>query len=160
MQEKKQDTWVKVKNQIKKEHFIKIFLQIFTGSFLISLILLLIFSLSPFTTGLLKDIPEVLYNSDGVIVQEIQARDLNALYVFNGIENNIIMYLILIGGSGWLILLAYITSQKNLITPQAIKKTIRKALQFNYLDQETVEYVINEIDINIGIKGRDEKLNK
>jgi hypothetical protein len=70
------------------------------------------------------------------------------------------MYLILIGGSGWLILLAYITSQKNLITPQAIKKTIRKALQFNYLDQETVEYVINEIDINIGIKGRDEKLNK
>jgi ABC-type sulfate transport system permease subunit len=100
MQEKKQDTWVKVKNQIKKEHFIKIFLQIFTGSFLISLILLLIFSLSPFTTGLLKDIPEVLYNSDGVIVQEIQARDLNALYVFNGIENNIIMYLILIGGSG------------------------------------------------------------
>ena len=40
------------------------------------------------------------------------------------------------------------------ITPGAIKKTIRKALQFGYLRQRDVEYIIDEIDYNIGIKER------
>lgn len=47
-----------------------------------------------------------------------------------------------------------------MITPQAIKKTVRKALQFNYLKQKDVDYIVDEIDYNIGIKARPEIKNE
>ena len=46
---------------------------------------------------------------------------------------------------------------KNMITPQAIKKANRKALQFGYLDQQSVNYICNEIDYNTGEKIRPEQ---
>ena len=57
---------------------------------------------------------------------------------------------------GWymLVLLAPIGYMSCIFIIAAIKKTIRKALQFGYLRQRDVEYIIDEIDYNIGIKER------
>lgn len=62
--------------------------------------------------------------------------------------------LVLLAPIGYMSCIYIIAVIKNTITPGAIKKTIRKALQFGYLRQRDVEYVINEIDYNIGIKER------
>lgn len=56
-----------------------------------------------------------------------------------------------VGYMGIIFIVAYM---KNMITPQQVKKTVRKALQFGYLKQKDVDYVIDEIDYNIGIKER------
>lgn len=61
---------------------------------------------------------------------------------------------ILLAPIGYMGIIYIIAYMKNMITPQAIKKTIRKALQFGYLKQKDVEYVVDEIDYNIGIKER------
>lgn len=64
-----------------------------------------------------------------------------------------------IGYLGIIFIIAYL---KNMITPQQVKKTVRKALQFGYLKQKDVDYVVDEIDYNIGIKERktnEEKTN-
>lgn len=62
--------------------------------------------------------------------------------------------LVLLAPIGYMSCIYIIAVIKNTITPGAIKKTIRKALQFGYLKQRDVEYVIDEIDYNIGIKER------
>lgn len=163
MQEISTNTF-KLLKQVKKEHFLKLSLQISTLVLFLFLAFMIIFAITPLSTTLLKDIPKPLYEIvlddkgniiEAILAQTIQQKDINALYVFNGNNNNIVLLLSLIGGSGWLMLLTYITIQKNMITPQAIKKTVRKALQFNYLKQKDVDYVVNEIDINIGIKKRE-----
>lgn len=64
-----------------------------------------------------------------------------------------------IGYLGVIFIIAYL---KNMITPQQVKKTVRRALQFGYLKQKDVDYVVDEIDYNIGIKERktnEEKTN-
>lgn len=70
--------------------------------------------------------------------------------------------LVLLAPIGYMSCIYIIAVIKNTITPGAIKKTIRKALQFGYLKQRDVEYVIDEIDYNIGIKERpqNEKQNE
>ena len=70
--------------------------------------------------------------------------------------------LVLLAPIGYMSCIYIIAVIKNTITPGAIKKTIRKALQFGYLKQRDVEYVIDEIDYNIGIKERpqNEKSNE
>lgn len=62
--------------------------------------------------------------------------------------------LVLLAPIGYMSCIFIIAVLKNMITPDAIKKTVRKALQFGYLKQRDVEYVIDEIDYNIGIKER------
>ena len=62
--------------------------------------------------------------------------------------------LVLLAPIGYMSCIYIIAVIKNTITPGAIKKTIRKALQFGYLRQSDVEYIIDEIDYNIGIKER------
>lgn len=62
--------------------------------------------------------------------------------------------LVLLAPIGYMSCIYIIAVIKNTITPGAIKKTIRKALQFGYLRQRDVEYIIDEIDYNIGIKER------
>lgn len=62
--------------------------------------------------------------------------------------------LVLLAPIGYMSCIYIIAVIKNTITPGAIKKTIRKALQFGYLKQRDVEYIIDEIDYNIGIKER------
>lgn len=70
--------------------------------------------------------------------------------------------LILLAPIGYMSCIYIIAVIKNMITPQAIKKTNRKALQFGYLTQDIVNLLCNEIDYNIGIKERpkNEKENK
>lgn len=70
--------------------------------------------------------------------------------------------LILLAPIGYMSCIYIIAVIKNMITPQAIKKTNRKALQFGYLTQDVVNLICNEIDYNIGIKERpkNEKENK
>lgn len=70
--------------------------------------------------------------------------------------------LVLLAPIGYMSCIYIIAVIKNTITPGAIKKTIRKALQFGYLRQRDVEYIIDEIDYNIGIKERpqNEKQNE
>ena len=62
--------------------------------------------------------------------------------------------LVLLAPIGYMSCIYIIAVIKNTITPGAIKKTIRKALQFGYLRQRDVEYIIDEIAYNIGIKER------
>lgn len=64
---------------------------------------------------------------------------------------------ILLAPIGYMSCIYLIAFWKNMITPGAIKRTVRKALQFGYLKQQDVDYVIDEIDYNIGIKTRPEK---
>lgn len=66
---------------------------------------------------------------------------------------------ILLAPIGYMGIIYIIAYMKNMITPQAIKKTIRKALQFGYLKQKDVEYIIDEIDYNTGLKDRPNKDN-
>ena len=68
--------------------------------------------------------------------------------------------LVLLAPIGYMSCIYIIAVIKNTITPGAIKKTIRKALQFGYLKQRDVEYVIDEIDYNIGIKERPQNEKK
>lgn len=65
--------------------------------------------------------------------------------------------LVLLAPVGYMGCIYIIAVNKNMITPQAIKKTNRKALQFGYLTQNVVDLVCNEIDYNTGEKIRPEK---
>lgn len=65
--------------------------------------------------------------------------------------------LILLAPIGYMSCIYIIAVIKNMITPQSIKKTNRKALQFGYLTQDVVNFVCNEIDYNIGLKERPNK---
>lgn len=62
--------------------------------------------------------------------------------------------LILLAPIGYMSCIYIIAINKNMITPQNVKQTVRKALQFGYLTQNVVEYVCNEVDYNIGLKER------
>lgn len=70
--------------------------------------------------------------------------------------------LVLLAPIGYMSCIYIIAVIKNMITPQNVKQTNRKALQFGYLTQDIVDLVCNEIDYNIGIKERpkNEKENK
>ena len=155
--------------KIKKEHFTKLILHITTFFVIIICIFLLIFSTTPLSNGVIKPILKPLYafveNENGLdafngikgtwnLVQEMQAVDNNGLYVFNLNSNNIVSSLSILGGSGWIAFLIYLSIVKNMITPQFIKKTVRQGLQFGYVKQADVDFITNEIDYNIGIKNR------
>lgn len=70
--------------------------------------------------------------------------------------------LVLLAPIGYMSCIFIIAAIKNMITPDAIKKTNRKALQFGYLTQDIVNLVCNEVDYNIGKKERpqNEKQNE
>lgn len=65
--------------------------------------------------------------------------------------------LVLLAPIGYMSCIFIIAAIKNMITPDAIKKTNRKALQFGYLTQDIVNLVCNEVDYNIGKKERPKK---
>lgn len=67
---------------------------------------------------------------------------------------------LLLSPLGYIGILFIIAYMKNMITPQQVKSTNRKALQFGYLKQREVDMIIDEIDYNIGIKQRPEKQNE
>ena len=65
--------------------------------------------------------------------------------------------LVLLAPIGYMSCIFIIAAIKNMITPDAIKKTNRKALQYGYLTQDIVNLVCNEVDYNIGKKERPQK---
>lgn len=62
--------------------------------------------------------------------------------------------LILLAPVGYMSCIFIIAAIKNTITPGAIIKTNRKALQFGYLKQTDVDYIIKEVKYNAGIVER------
>lgn len=160
--------------QVKKEHFIKIVLWA-VGTFLT--LLWLVFTITTSISMGDKYINEKLIdgasswaqieqynhgsyrwvqNMDGTykVYQYTKLVDWNPLCLTYDKTLTGYYLLILLAPVGYLGIIFIIAYLKNMITPQAIKKTVRKALQFNYLKQKDVDYVINEIDFNIGIKSK------
>lgn len=68
--------------------------------------------------------------------------------------------LVVLAPVGYMGCIYIIAVVKNMITPQAVQRTVRKALQFGYLTQADVDYIINEIDYNTGLKVRPEVINE
>jgi len=149
----------KIVKQIKKEHFIKLALQITLLVSTLTFIFIFIFCLVPLTNGnVVEEVGDTfnrVWNEETNLfefIPIIQGIDRNALYVFNASNFNFILILNLALFSGWISFLTYLSIQKNMVTPQSIKKTIRKALMFNYLKQSQVERIVEEINVNIGIQ--------
>lgn len=187
MNEKSKSSWdkiISVKNQIKKEHFIKLIFWISTVSlFVFWLAGVLATSIDDgiriYTYGELNAATTL---EDFIFYAKIAGNDVGdyAFFVDNGVNgfkeiltkraNNPMLLVgsqdtmgwfmtILTAPIGFILLLWYISIQKNMITPEAIKKTVRKGLQFNYLKQKDVEYVEIEVDYNTGKKERTEVLD-
>lgn len=162
----------KIVKQVKKEHFIKLAFQILTLTLLLFWVsMVLATSIDDYVRIYTYGTPIKLtaenlefylnkidsavgaYKVDGLNVKEILTMtNNNPMLLLGNKETMGWWFAILLSPIGFLGLLSYISIQKNMITPQAIKKTIRKALQFNYLKQPQVDRIVDEIDINIGIK--------
>lgn len=167
----------KLAKQIKKEHFLKVGLWI--AGITLTLIWLAMVLATSISTGSRKILGETItvkdldqinnYFADDkwVITNLVSSPTITATFrhIDKVVDLNpmcltytsdltgwyICILLAPIGYMSCIYIIAYI---KNMITPSAIKKTVRKALQFGYLKQKDVEYVVDEIDYNIGIKER------
>lgn len=163
---------VKLAKQIKKEHFLKIGL--WTAGISLTLIWLAMVLATSISTGEYKIYGDAitiqneahfkqlvesgyspfLENNEVVMKALKEVKDYNPLCLTYSSALTgwyICILLAPIGYTSCIYIIAYI---KNMITPQQIKKTVRKALQFGYLKQKDVDYVVDEIDYNIGIKER------
>lgn len=58
--------------------------------------------------------------------------------------------LVLLAPVGYLGIIFTVAFFKNMVTPESIKRTVRRALQFGYLKQDDVDFVVREIDYNTG----------
>lgn len=61
---------------------------------------------------------------------------------------------ILLAPIGYMGIIYIVAYMKNMITPGAIIRTVRKALQFGYLKQKDVDYIVAEVNYNAGIVER------
>ncbi|MGL5204744.1 MAG: hypothetical protein ACRC63_00680, partial [Metamycoplasmataceae bacterium] len=146
----------KLLRQVKKEHFIKLALHISTVVLLTFCLFILIFSTTSFDTGFYEEGGTIFLPSveTGEMVEVKAPLDANSLYVANRRHSNIFSLLAILGGSGWITFLFYLSIVKNMITPQFLKKTLRQGIAFGYTKQKDVDYMCDEIDYNIGIKER------
>lgn len=178
-----QNKIVKLAKQIKKEHLFRIALWIAGISLtVIWLAFLIASSISSGAHKILgetitvKDIEQInnYFKDDKWVITDLvnaptltatfrkidKIVDLNPLCLTYDSSLTGWYLLVVLAPVGYMGCIYIIAVVKNMITPQAIKKTVRKALQFNYLKQKDVDYVINEIDYNIGIKTRPEVKNE
>lgn len=185
---------IKLAKQIKKEHFLKLFL--WTIGITLTLIWLAFMIATSISMG---EIPIYKGELIQLQIQEKAGLDKAFIYIlqpdkyklmriYQAPENSSIVFaefreiagkrdmnpLCLVGDpklTGWYValllsplgyigILFIIAYMKNMITPQQVKTTNRKALQFGYLKQREVDMIIDEIDYNIGIKQRPEKQNE
>lgn len=167
----------KLAKQIKKEHFLKVGLWI--AGITLTLIWLAMVLATSISTGAHKILGETItvkdleqinnYFADDKWVITNLVSDPTITATFRKVDKIVDLnplcltydssltgwYIcILLAPVGYMSCIYIIAYIKNMITPSAIKKTVRKALQFGYLKQKDVEYVIDEIDYNIGIKER------
>lgn len=164
---------IKLAKQIKKEHFLKLGLWI--AGISLTLVWIAMVLATSISAGNLRHYGEaveaksqeqfnLLINSgyeafissdNKVMLHKLEKiTDMNPLCLTYS-QDLIGWYIcILFAPIGYLGIIYIIAVLKNMITPSAIKKTVRKALQFNYLKQKDVDYIIDEIDYNIGLKER------
>lgn len=180
----KKENIVLIMKRIKKEHFIKtvlwvagIVLTLFWIAFVIATsisagkrtiladneIIISIANISTLQDYLQNDnyiVSNLSINETTVVLESINFKKIIQVLDWNPLcltyDSKLIGWymLVLLAPIGYMSCIYIIAVIKNTITPGAIKKTIRKALQFGYLRQRDVEYIIDEIDYNIGIKER------
>ena len=180
----KKENIVLIMKRIKKEHFIKtilwvagIVLTLFWIAFVIATsisagkrtivsdneIIISIANISTLQDYLQNDnyiVSNITINETNGVLEAINFKKIVQVLDWNPLcltyDSKLIGWymLVLLAPIGYMSCIYIIAVIKNTITPGAIKKTIRKALQFGYLRQRDVEYIIDEIDYNIGIKER------
>ena len=180
----KKENIVLIMKRIKKEHFIKtilwvagIVLTLFWIAFVIATsisagkrtiladneIIISIANISTLQDYLQNDnyiVSNISINETNGVLEAINFKKIIQVLDWNPLcltyDSKLIGWymLVLLAPIGYMSCIYIIAVIKNTITPGAIKKTIRKALQFGYLRQRDVEYIIDEIDYNIGIKER------
>lgn len=183
---------IKLAKQIKKEHFLKLFL--WTTGITLTLIWLAFMiatsismgSMNVYKGDLIKlQIQEKaglekafmyilqpdkyklmrIYESEtgNVIFAEFReiagTKDMNPLCLVGNPQLTGWYVALLLSPLGYIAVLFIIAYSKNMITPNQVKTTNRKALQFGYLKQREVDMIVNEIDYNIGIKKRPEEVD-
>lgn len=178
-----QNKIVKLAKQIKKEHLFRITLWI--AGISLTVIWLAFLIASSISTGPLKILGKTItvkdleqinnyFKDDKWVITNLTSDsgivatfrhvdkivDLNPLCLTYDSSLTGWYLLVVLAPVGYMGCIYIIAAVKNMITPQAIKKTVRKALQFNYLKQKDVDYIVDEIDYNIGIKARPEIKNE
>lgn len=178
-----QNKIVKLAKQIKKEHLFRITLWI--AGISLTVIWLAFLIASSISTGMhkilgetitVKDIEQInnYFKDDKWVITNLTSDsgivatfrhidkvvDLNPLCLTYDSKLTGWYLLVVLAPVGYMGCIYIIAVVKNMITPQAIKRTVRKALQFNYLKQKDVDYIVDEIDYNIGIKARPEVNNE
>lgn len=183
---------IKLAKQIKKEHFLKLFL--WTTGIALTLIWLAFMIATSISmgsmnvykgelielqiqtkAGLDKAFIYILqpdkyklmriyeHQSGNVIFAEFREiagkKDMNPLCLVGDPKLTGWYVALLLSPLGYIAVLFIIAYMKNMITPQQVKSTNRKALQFGYLKQREVDMIIDEIDYNIGIKKRPEEVD-
>lgn len=183
---------IKLAKQIKKEHFLKLFL--WTTGITLTLIWLAFMIATSISmgsmnvykgdliklqiqmkSGLEKAFMYILqpdkyklmriYESEtgNVIFAEFReiagTKDMNPLCLVGNPQLTGWYVALLLSPLGYIAVLFIIAYSKNMITPNQVKTTNRKALQFGYLKQREVDMIVNEIDYNIGIKKRPEEVD-
>ena len=183
---------IKLAKQIKKEHFLKLFL--WTTGIALTLIWLAFMIATSISMGSMNvykgeliqlQIQEKagldkafmyilqpdkyklmrIYESESgnVIFAEFREiagqRDMNPLCLVGNPQLTGWYVALLLSPLGYIAVLFIIAYSKNMITPNQVKTTNRKALQFGYLRQREVDMIVNEIDYNIGIKKRPEEVD-
>ena len=100
---------------------------------------------------------------EGIIFAEFREiarfRDMNPLCLVGDPKLTGWYVTLLLSPLGYIALLFVIAYSKNMITPNQVKTTNRKALQFGYLKQKEADLIIDEIDYNIEIKHRPEEVD-
>ena len=183
---------IKLAKQIKKEHFLKLFL--WTTGITLTLIWLAFMIATSISMGSMNvykgeliqlQIQEKagldkafiyilqpdkyklmrIYESEtgNVMFAEFREiagkRDMNPLCLVGNPQLTGWYVALLLSPLGYIAVLFIIAYSKNMITPNQVKTTNRKALQFGYLKQREVDMIVDEIDYNIGIKKRPEEVD-
>lgn len=183
---------VKLAKQIKKEHFLKLFL--WTTGIALTLIWLAFMIATSISMGNVNvykgeliqlqiqekagldkafiyilqpdkyKLMRIYEPREGIIFAEFREiagkRDMNPLCLVGNPQLTGWYVALLLSPLGYIAVLFIIAYSKNMITPNQVKTTNRKALQFGYLRQREVDMIVDEIDYNIGIKKRPETKNE
>ena len=184
---------IKLAKQIKKEHFLKLFL--WTAGIALTLIWLAFMIATSISMGSMNVYKGELIQlqiqekagldkafiyilqpdkyklmriyepegREGIIFAEFReiagTKDMNPLCLVGNRQLTGWYVALLLSPLGYIAVLFIIAYSKNMITPNQVKTTNRKALQFGYLKQREVDMIVNEIDYNIGIKKRPEEVD-
>lgn len=165
-----------IAKKIKKEHFIKLTLWI-SGIFVLCLWLSMVLAtaINDYSTPIfeVENGKEVVYlhsqlqkdfeysfRGPDTFWKIIGSKPNNPIWLMGNSEGIGWWVAIFVAPLGFLALIFLLAFQKNMITPQAIIKTVRKALTFGYLKQKDTDYIEEEVWINIGVKERKEDNEK